>query len=236
MTDEIQGLHTPKKASTLCPTRAIARDRRKRTPRALPSEEIEFHLRDLIHPLTRTHAQRDADLGVRERTLSLPVRGALVLRMIWRQVGSVSTLTRMLHREGLLWTAPVRVRQQALSLRFRSFPADLFHRVLDDLLPQMQARWAARTHPLPAELAWARDRGPRRRGPARFPGSTSRVAVLRWADHRVRLWPGGAPWLVLSDRLLGSLIRMVPLRAISCKELVPLLTDHTPDFLVLSFR
>ncbi len=68
---------------------------------------------------------------------------ALVLSMIWRQVGSVSLLVRLLHREHLLWTAPVRVSQQALSLRLRTFPAALFHRVLDDLLPQMQARGGA---------------------------------------------------------------------------------------------
>ena len=112
---------------------------------------------DLIHPLTLTQTQHDADLGLRERTLSLAVMVALVLSMIWRQVGSVSMLTRMLHREGLLWTAPVRVNQQALSLRFRSFPTDLAHQVLDDLLPQMQARWVQRPRPLPVELAWARD-------------------------------------------------------------------------------
>jgi hypothetical protein len=78
--------------------------------------------------------------------------------MIWRQVGSVTTLTLLLHHEGLLWTAPVRVSQQALSLRLRTFPADLFGRVLDDLRPQMQARWQQRQRPLPPELAWARAR------------------------------------------------------------------------------
>jgi len=80
----------------------------------------------------------------------------LVLSMIWRQVGSVTTLTHLLHREGLLWTAPVRVSQQALSLRLRVFPAALFHQVLTDLLPSLQARWQARQRPLPPELAWAR--------------------------------------------------------------------------------
>jgi len=63
---------------------------------------------------------------------------------------------RLLHHEGLLWTAPVRVSQQALSERLRAFPADLFRRVLDDLLPLLQARWDERTCPLPPEVAWAR--------------------------------------------------------------------------------
>jgi hypothetical protein len=117
---------------------------------------VEARLRDLIHPLTLGQVAQYHDLGLRERVLSLPVMVALVLSMIWRQVGSVSTLVRLLHHEGLLWTAPVRVSQQALSLRLRTFPAGLFRCVLDDLLPQMQARWQERQRPLPPELAWAR--------------------------------------------------------------------------------
>jgi hypothetical protein len=139
-------------------TRAIQRDRTKRPPVSPPDPEVEARLTDLIHPLTLRQVAHYHALGLRERVLSLPVMVALVLSMIWRQVGSVTTLTQLLHHEGLLWTAPVRVSQQALSARLRAFPADLFRRVLDDLLPQMQARWAARHHPLPPELAWARDR------------------------------------------------------------------------------
>jgi len=145
-----------KKGSTVRHTRAIARDRSKRVTAAPSDAAVEARLRALIHPLTLGQVAHYHDLGLRERVLSLPVMVALVLSMIWRQVGSASTLVRLLHREGLLWTAPVRVSQQALSARLRTFPADVFHRVLDDLLPQMQARWAERTRPLPPELAWAR--------------------------------------------------------------------------------
>jgi hypothetical protein len=49
----------------------------------------------------------------------------------------------------------VQVSQQALSQRLQVFPAALFQGVLDDLLPKMQARWAARGRPLPPEIAWA---------------------------------------------------------------------------------
>ena len=35
---------------------------------------------------------RDHDLGLRQRVLSLPLMGALVLSVIWRQVGSATTL------------------------------------------------------------------------------------------------------------------------------------------------
>jgi hypothetical protein len=150
--------HAAKKPSSVRHTRAIQRDRSKRPLSSPPGPEVEARLTDLIHPLTLGQVAHYHDLGLRERVLSLPVMVALVLSMIWRQVGSVTTLTHLLHREGLLWTAPVRVSQQALSLRLRSFPADLFRRVLDDLLPQMQARWQERLRPLPPEVAWAQAR------------------------------------------------------------------------------
>src|SRR5919201_2103934 len=146
-----------KKPSSVRHTRAIQRDRSKRPPVSPPDVEVEARLTELIHPLTLRQVAHYHDLGLRERVLSLPVMVALVLSMIWRQVGSVTTLTHLLHREGLLWTAPVRVSQEALSARLHSFPAALFRRMLDDLLPQMQGRWAARHRPLPPEVAWARE-------------------------------------------------------------------------------
>jgi DDE family transposase len=148
---------SPKKTSTVRHTRAIQRDRSKRPPVSPPAAEVELRLTDLIHPLTLGQVAHYHDLGLRERVLSLPVMVALVVSMIWRQVGSVSTLVQLLHREGLLWTAPVRVSQQALAARLRTFPAVLFQRVLDDLLPTLQARWRERQRPVPPEVAWARD-------------------------------------------------------------------------------
>src|SRR5436309_4341274 len=126
-----------KKPSSVRHTRAIQRDRTKRPPVSPPDPEVEARLRDLIHPLTLRQVAYYHDLGLRERVLSLPVMVALVLSMIWRQIGAVSTLVRLLHDEGFLWTAPVQVSQQALSQRLRVFPAELFERVLSDLLPRM---------------------------------------------------------------------------------------------------
>jgi hypothetical protein len=128
-----------------------------RRPTAPPPEQSEAHLRELIHPLTLGQVAHYHDLGLRQCVLSLPVLVALVLSMIWRQVGSVRTLVQVLRHEGLLWTSPVQVSPQALALRLSTVPAGLFHRVVRDLLPQMQARWAERTRPLPPEGAWARD-------------------------------------------------------------------------------
>jgi hypothetical protein len=94
-------------------------------------------------------------LGLRERLLTLPGMMALVLSLIWRQVSGVSELLRIVREEVVLWQPPVRVSQQAFSQRLGSLPAELFERVLQTLLPQMQARWAARPRPLPPEVAWA---------------------------------------------------------------------------------
>jgi|SRR5438128_3232567 len=149
---------SPKKPSSVRHTRAIQRDRSKRPPVAPPDAQVSARLTELIHPLTLSQVAYYHDLGLRERVLSLPVMVALVLSMIWRQIGAVSTLVRLLHDEGFLWTAPVQVSQQALSQRLRVFPAALFERVLTDLLPRMHARWAARQRPLPPELAWAQAR------------------------------------------------------------------------------
>jgi hypothetical protein len=75
--------------------------------------------------------------------------------MIWRQLAGVSDLVRVLRTEGLLWATPQPVSQQAVSERLRTLPADLFLRLLQAILPQLQERWRARQRPLPAEIAWA---------------------------------------------------------------------------------
>ena len=144
-----------KKPSSVRHTRAIQRDRSKRPPVGPPDPVVAARLTELIHPATLAQLDHFRSLGLRERTLTLPVMVALVLSMIWRQIGSVATLLRLLNTEGFLWTAPVQVSEQALSQRLRGFPAELFWRVLEALLPSMQARWQARRRPLPPELAWA---------------------------------------------------------------------------------
>jgi hypothetical protein len=134
------------------------RDRSKRPVIGPPDAQVSARLTELIHPLTLAQVAQYHALGLRHRTLTLPVMVALVLSMIWRQIGSVCLLTRLLHEEGFLGTSPVQVSQQALSERLQVFPAVLFKSVLDALLPQMQARWTARRRPLPPEIAWAHER------------------------------------------------------------------------------
>ncbi len=80
---------------------------------------------------------------------------AFVLSLIWRQVGTVQETVRLLHREGLLWTAPLLVSQQAISQRLQSMPAALFASVYHTIVPPILSRWQARTRPLAPALAWA---------------------------------------------------------------------------------
>jgi hypothetical protein len=146
-----------KKTSSVRHTRAIQRDRSKRPNVAPPDEQIAERLTEIVHPATLAQVALFHRLGLRERVLNLPVMVALVLSMVWRQVGEVTELAKMLSTEGLLWAEPRRVSQQALSERFRTFPAILFLRVLEAILPLMQARWQSRQRPLPPEIAWAQE-------------------------------------------------------------------------------
>jgi hypothetical protein len=154
-TDTPVPTRSPTKPSSVRHTRAIQRDRRTHLPAAAPDPLVAARLTELLHPATLAQLDHFRALGLRARLLTLPVMVALVLSMIWRQIGSVATLLRVLREEGFLWTAPVEVSEQALSQRLRGFPAELFQRVLLDLLPLMQERWQARQRPLPPELAWA---------------------------------------------------------------------------------
>ena len=148
----------PKKRSTVRHTRAIQRDRSKRPIVDPPDPVVAARLTELVHPATLAQVAHFHALGLRERTLTLPVMVALVLSMIWRQIGSVATLLRLLNEEGFLWTAPTPVSEQALSQRLRVFPAALFREVLLALVPTLLGRWQARQRPLPPEVAWAQAR------------------------------------------------------------------------------
>src|SRR3954451_8379051 len=147
-----------RKPSTVRHTRAIQSDRTKR-PTSMPLDpQVSEQLTQLIHPHTLGQVAHFHRLGLRERLLTLPVMVALVLTMIWRQIGSAAELDRLLRQEGFLWCSPVQVSEQALSQRLCAFPSELFQRVLEAVLPLMHARWAERARPLPPPIAWARER------------------------------------------------------------------------------
>jgi len=154
MSDETKA----RKTSSVRHTRAIQRDRSKRPTSAPPDEEVQALLSKVVHPATYTQMAAYAAMGLRQRILTLPVMVAFVLSLIWRQVGSVAEAVRVLKKKGMLWTEARPVSQQAVSERLRTFPAELFYRVLMEILPQMQQRWQTRKRPLSKAMAWALER------------------------------------------------------------------------------
>ncbi len=158
MNEKTIGTKKVEKPSSVRHTRAIQRDRTKRQTSCPPDEEIARLFEEVIHPATLAQLDYYRRLGLRERVLTLPVMVALVLSMVWRQIGEVTELVRLLRTEGLLWSGQREVSQQALSERFRTFPAELFRRVFLAVLPEMFARWRSRKRPLPQEIKWAMER------------------------------------------------------------------------------
>ncbi len=156
MANSQSALKQPKKSSSVRHTRAIQRDRSKRPLVAPPDEQVSQRLTDLVHPATLSQVAYFHDLGLRERVFTLPLMVAIVLSMIWRQIGEVTQVVRLMQKESLLWAQPQRITQQALSERLRTLPAELFLKVLEAVLPVMQTRWRARQRPLPPEVAWAK--------------------------------------------------------------------------------
>lgn len=144
--------------STVRHTRAIQTDRQKRPLVDNLTAEMEALFHQLVHPLTLLQCDLFRQMGLRERTLTLPVMMALLLSAVWRQVAAVNELARLIRDEAVLWEEPKRVTQQALSERFNTLPAILFLNILNLLLPLMQKRWQERERPLPPEIGWAQAR------------------------------------------------------------------------------
>jgi hypothetical protein len=129
---------------------------RRRNMPGPDNEALEKQLNELVSPAIASQMSYYRELGLRNRILSLPLMVAAVLTMLWRQVPSVHELSRLLAREELLWCRAVKVSQQALSERFLVFPAELFERVLKELLPQLKQRWQQRhNRPLAESVAYA---------------------------------------------------------------------------------
>lgn len=146
---------TQKSQSTVRHTRAIQADRQKRPLVDNLTDEVEALFHSLVHPLTLSQCDLFRQMGLRERTLTLPVMMALFLSAVWRQIAAVNELARLIRDEAVLWEEPKRVSQQALAERLNTLPAALFLNVLNQLLPLMQQRWEKRDRPIPPEIAWA---------------------------------------------------------------------------------
>ena len=134
--------------------RKTNRDHAKKTQRPMVEEQaIAAQLEALVKPAITAQESYYRQLGLRDRILNLPLMVAAVLTLLWRDVAGVRELTRMLAREGFLWCSPTQVSQQAVCQRFLTFPAELFERVFQELLPQLRQAWQERTkRPLPESV------------------------------------------------------------------------------------
>ena len=135
-------------------SKKLNRDHAKKTQRPmLEDKAIASQLEALLTPAITSQENYYRQLGLRDRILNLPLMVAAVLTLLWRDVAGVTELTRILAREGFLWCNPTQISQQAVSKRFLTFPAELFEKVLKDLLPYLKSSWSKRKHrPLPESV------------------------------------------------------------------------------------
>jgi hypothetical protein len=128
-------------------------DHRRQTHVPAPADsEIEARLTEVVKPAVYAEMAHYQQLGLRNRILTLPVMVSLVLTLIWRRIPGVMELVRVLARERVLWTAPQKVSQPALSERLMTLPAELFQKVFERVIQELPARQHARTRPQPALL------------------------------------------------------------------------------------
>ena len=85
-----------KKASSVRHTRSNQVARGQKQPTLAPDEQTAQRIQEVIHPATLRQVAYYQELGLRERTLTLPVMVAVVISLVWRQLASVSETLRVL--------------------------------------------------------------------------------------------------------------------------------------------
>ena len=90
-------------------------------------------------------------IRMRQRLLTLPVLVAILVSLVWRRIPAVVEGQRGLGREGLLWTAPLPVRPQAITKRLDVMPAA----VMGQLCAEVSARLQTQAPPPPPPPSWA---------------------------------------------------------------------------------
>lgn len=144
-----------RKKSSVRHTRSVQHDRSQRVTGAPTEEAIQSRLAEIVHPATLAQIGLFQSWGLRARSLTLPVIVGLGLSLIWRQMGSVCELARIVNREAVLWVPRMKITQQAINTRLRVIPAQLFLNVLQEVLPVLRVRWEARKRPISEVMAWA---------------------------------------------------------------------------------
>jgi hypothetical protein len=124
-------------------------DFRHRVPGPLPAvAEIEAELTALLTPalfaprqLERRDPRNPArQIRLRARILTLPVMVALVVSLVWRRLGAIAEVQRVLVQDGLLWVSPLQVSEQAIAKRLDTLPASALAAVFTEVSARLQAQ------------------------------------------------------------------------------------------------
>ncbi len=176
-------------------------DFRHRVPGPVPAVgEIEAELFALLTPALlapRQLKRRDPRnphraIRLRARILTLPVMVALVVSLVWRRLGSIAEVHRVVVQDGLLWVAPLQVSAQAIAKRLDTLPARALAEVLTEVSAQLQAQPPPQ---LPQLEHWAAVRA-RFARIAMVDGST--LEAIRKKTQTLHAQPG----LVLAGRMM----------------------------------
>jgi hypothetical protein len=176
-------------------------DFRHRVPGPLPAvAEIEAELFALLTPALLAPRQLERDdprnpqrrIRLRARILTLPVMVALVVSLVWRRLGSLAEVRRVLVQDGLLWVSPLQVSEQAIAKRLDTLPASALAAVFTEASARVQAQPPPQ---VPGLESWTAVR-------AQFPrlamvdGST--LEAIRKKTQALQAQPG----LVLAGRMM----------------------------------
>jgi DDE family transposase len=176
-------------------------DFRHRVPGPLPAlAEIEAELFALLTPALlaprqlERHDPRNPQrhIRLRARILTLPVMVALVVSLVWRRLGSIAEVHRVLAQDGVLWVSPLQVSDQAIAKRLDTLPAH----ALAEVFTEVSARLQPQPPPqLPHLESWMEVR-PRFARIAMGDGST--LEAIRKKTQALQTQPG----CVLAGRMM----------------------------------
>jgi hypothetical protein len=177
-------------------------DLRQRVPGPLPAvAEIEAELTALLTPALfaprqlerRDPRNPDRLIRLRARILTLPVMVALVVSLVWRRLGSIAEVHRVVVQDGLLWVSPLQVSEQAIAKRLDTLPASALAAVFTEVSARLQAQPQPQ---LPGLARWA-DVRMRFSRIALVDGST--LEALRKKTQTLHAQPG----VVLAGRVMA---------------------------------
>ena len=122
---------------------------RHRVPVPVPRvAEIEQPLEALLSPsllaprrLERPDPrQPQRPIRLRARLLTLPVLVAIIVSLVWRRLGAVAEVRRVLAREGVLWVKPLEVSEQAIRQRLDTLPAPVMAELFGEVWARLRAQ------------------------------------------------------------------------------------------------